>query len=819
MYLSSIQHSNLRTLVMDFEIPYRSFVACKILDTYKTESDFYNAILSNENLIKTYVSINEFASEYGKIKSNTHKYFTLLNNAYNAIGKDIQHDEIDVPYLSTLNIFILTFPQIFSDYISRFYDSNSFWEKATRIHYVRNKLSHPGCKTLEKDDLDVSLEFISTTITYLKNLDSHNFFWKISSETLDNNCYSLSSENWKIPIDITNFQDMPFPDSKIICREREVAEIKEFVYGKPGALRKKSSYCLFGYGGVGKTALVLESIKCIVQDLIDNTTINNYNPDFLLFFSAKQEELTISATSGSLEQQRSNYNFNDFDSLKNIIFSSLNISDFSNFNKQGLIIIDNLETLVTEERNKIRDFIDYNTPSNIQFIITSRNEEPFSERKLLGGFSDIENCKKFISEYIVENSLDLNLSNEDIGKLLNITKGNTLVLVLCIKRLDRKFDTIQGLQADFSQTANIGKIVKELQSIPANGYEMISEYMFKNTFNEIIKIYPDNAEIIYSILKILAVYPTGYVDIFTLCMLSKHTHLEIEPIIVMLCKYLIVERKNNEYCLNEFAGKYIIFKLLPDHESYLKLSQEIDSSIRKIKFEREELAQQTHENPNLKRIISDWNILSEGDKIAAAKVFRLYGEIRRDCGKSSFFINAAYEETMSTFKELERSTAHPYIQYQKARILQKLLETNLLDQKKLSEQIINAFQECIFIIKTSSIYSCIKKTKSYASILWLFGMQLMNYNSSFENAAKYFEESIDTFKELNIQDDEYFQCVSYAGRNYLHLYESTKETKYLKLSRSMSELLKINVNKYSNKIKNYSINLRNDLKKYIPTLN
>lgn len=431
----------------------------------------------------------------------------------------------------------------------------------------------------------------------------------------------------------------------------------------------------------------------------------------------------------------------------------------------------------------------------------------------------LKNCKKFISEYIVENSLDLNLSNEDIGKLLNITKGNTLVLVLCIKRLDRKFDTIQGLQADFSQTANIGKIVKELQSIPANGYEMISEYMFKNTFNEIIKIYPDNAEIIYSILKILAVYPTGYVDIFTLCMLSKHTHLEIEPIIVMLCKYLIVERKNNEYCLNEFAGKYIIFKLLPDHESYLKLSQEIDSSIRKIKFEREELAQQTHENPNLKRIISDWNILSEGDKIAAAKVFRLYGEVRRDCGKSSFFINAAYEETMSTFKELERSTAHPYIQYQKARILQKLLETNLLDQKKLSEQIINAFQECIFIIKTSSIYSCIKKTKSYASILWLFGMQLMNYNSSFENAAKYFEESIDTFKELNIQDDEYFQCVSYAGRNYLHLYESTKETKYLKLSRSMSELLKINVNKYSNKIKNYSINLRNDLKKYIPTLN
>lgn len=43
--------------------------------------------------------------------------------------------------------------------------------------------------------------------------------------------------------------------------------------------------------------------------------------------------------------------------------------------KNGLIVIDNFETLSEVEKAKINDFIIYESNPNIQYIITSRNEE------------------------------------------------------------------------------------------------------------------------------------------------------------------------------------------------------------------------------------------------------------------------------------------------------------------------------------------------------------------------------------------------------------------------------------------------------------
>ena len=51
---------------------------------------------------------------------------------------------------------------------------------------------------------------------------------------------------------------------------------------------------MFGSGGVGKTALVVETIKQIVQDLVDDKTVNDYKPEYMFFFSAKKRKLQVS---------------------------------------------------------------------------------------------------------------------------------------------------------------------------------------------------------------------------------------------------------------------------------------------------------------------------------------------------------------------------------------------------------------------------------------------------------------------------------------------------------------------------------------------
>ena len=63
--------------------------------------------------------------------------------------------------------------------------------------------------------------------------------------------------------------------------------------------------------------LVIEGIKSIIQDIVDETTLNNYNPDFILFFTAKEEALDVSYTTGKIQRKTYRCNFSSFDELKN----------------------------------------------------------------------------------------------------------------------------------------------------------------------------------------------------------------------------------------------------------------------------------------------------------------------------------------------------------------------------------------------------------------------------------------------------------------------------------------------------------------------
>ena len=104
------------------------------------------------------------------------------------------------------------------------------------------------------------------------------------------------------------------------------------------------------------------------------------------------------------------------------------------------MVVDNLETLSVEERKKVKAFVETQTPSEMQFILTSRNSEDYEVNYKLAGF-DSENGKEFIKSYCEENSFDLALSDSDKDELLTLAKGNTLVLALSMRRLNKNLYT------------------------------------------------------------------------------------------------------------------------------------------------------------------------------------------------------------------------------------------------------------------------------------------------------------------------------------------------------------------------------------------
>ena len=78
MFLSNKQHTQLRTLVMDFEVPYRTYVANEIVDKYRTPGSFAVELTSREAQTSQYNAFSKFSSIYGKIKSNPNKIYEIL---------------------------------------------------------------------------------------------------------------------------------------------------------------------------------------------------------------------------------------------------------------------------------------------------------------------------------------------------------------------------------------------------------------------------------------------------------------------------------------------------------------------------------------------------------------------------------------------------------------------------------------------------------------------------------------------------------------------------------------------------------------------
>ncbi len=801
MYLSIKQHDQFRTLLMSFEVPFRSYAAETTLTTYDDFTKLRSALLSKRStispadpmLLRTVLPKMQYQDLYDRLAA-----------AKNSIGTPIVAVEQDVPMVGALNIVTFSFTNLFRDLYLLFGGYSSYCVLAEKYRYARNKLEHPGCKTLQDTDLIPVLSFVKDITEFL---NSKYFFQKERSIILQEIAI-LQNRRIDIPIPKHNFYDMPYDNSKIVCRQTEIDRLKAFLCGNPGDLRKRHSCCVFGYGGVGKTALVLEAIKQIVQDLWDERVLNDYHPQYVYFFSGKRQRLDLSVANGKIIEKPLHRFFENTDELVQHIFASLGVSGLRNFHEEGIIVVDNLEALSTQERDKLKYFIEAQTPPEMQFLITSRNSEDYEVNYKLSGFED-DSGVKFVREYVEENALDIDLKTTEIDELLALSKGNTLVLALCLRRLSQQLSSLSGLQAEFSSFNAWKNLRASLKHYPGNAYEVISEFMFKDTFEEIETVFAGDSSLFYKILKIFAVYQDDGVDVNTICLLAKEPYPKVDSVVDTLCNYLILERSSEQYSLNKFAEKYIINRFMPDATTFSKMSNEIQQREAQVKQALEKLNFDIERRPELAKIMNDWYIISDSDKITAARMYNLYGEAHRECRKdSSLKARWALEEVIKTSEEAESLTAHPYVKYQKARILQLIDRSNLLDEKH-SQEIVNGFRTAIFVIKTVDQFSAIQRTKSYASLLWLFGQYLSDIGQT-EEAIHYLESGRGAFELLKIEDKEYYQCLSKLGMLYLNYFKLDRihRSRYLEMSQSISQRLQENrenlgdTKRYADKLKN-----------------
>ena len=282
----------------------------------------------------------------------------------------------------------------------------------------------------------------------------------------------------------------------------------------------------------------------------------------------------------------------------------------------------------------------------------------------------------------------------------------------------------------------------------------------------------------------------------------------------VLCNYLIIEKRETQYALNSFAEKYIVGRFLPDAEQFNSLSAEISSRQREVKRSLEQLNEDIQNRPSLAKIMSDWQIITDIDRINAAKMYELYRNVKHDCeGHGRFQVSAALEESIIKCEEAEKLTAHPFVKYQRARILQVIDKSCILKEQH-ADSIRKAFGDAIYSIKTIGQYAGIAQTKSYASLLWIYGQHLAD-TYDYPNSIRYLEESKISFEEQALSDEQYYQCCTRLGTVYLDYYlqDRFNRVAYLRKARSIERML--SQNWYSlGKARRHAAQLRTRLKDF-----
>lgn len=542
----------------------------------------------------------------------------------------------------------------------------------------------------------------------------------------------------------------------LLCRDSIIETLYDCLLGNDVRQRLAGSVVLYGYGGVGKTAITTEFLYRLVRDKIDG---RYYDLKYILFFSSKDEYLRENKTTGELYIDSAKPEFSNLDDLKSLICSFLKINDIheiSDINGSGIIAIDNIENIEQEEKKKIIDFI-RSLPRSIHFIVTSRNEEACEEKIHVEEFKNDEIGIKFVGEIIESEGFNVDIDREKAISILKVSKGNALIIVQILNILDLDVSTFDD-------------ITKSLESMKSKNSEMIANFMYKNTFDIALKYLNESGYPVNEVMQIISLYDER-IELYSISKLAKVDISDAERLCNYLLERLVLTKSGEYYELNEFAKRFVFIKLLPDRIELSKIKDKIKSHKERMKKKLAEFDSTLKRNSALHKNVNDWQPRNYIDKIVIAELFSLYGEAiicvaRRD--------KISYEKYLKEFNDHSFITNHPYVPLQRARLLKEGIKKFYRGNKDVLMQVENAYEQAVESIEYD--YRYLIGSVAHASLLMLFGVFLSQQLNQYSRAIRFLEDA----KKYHgpTKSKGWFITCNYLSAAYEAQYKETKDQAY-----------------------------------------
>ena len=556
MYISVEQAQELDKIVKSNEVALRSFISDVIISKHE-DKDSFKSSLENIAISDELIYSRRFSAKLKSFIRDNEKVFSILIECRKSLLN--KHYKNDVPYVSEIiDLLLIYFNSYFhnKNLTKEFSSVEEFHYCCTLYHQVRNNLSHPASRPITKVDASKVIYFIKNLLSTLDG----KYYWYCSKEKIKSDIKKYVGINIGNQPRHINLSSAKSTHKNLICRDDIITDLYECLLGSDIRRRLAGSIVLYGYGGVGKTAITTEFLYRVLRDKADG-----YFEDleFLLFYSSKDEYLRENKTTGELYIDTAKPEFSTLEELQELICKSLRFSELEEMEKtdlRGIIAIDNIENIGNVEKNKIIEYIK-SLPRTIQFIITSRNEEQCEEKIHIKEFGSDEVGYQFVSTLIESEGFNIGIDREGIFEILQASKGNALIILQVLNILSRDVSTFD-------------QVVKSLFSMRSKNTEMIANFMYKNTFDSALKYLNDAGYPVIKVLQVISLYDER-IELYSISRLTKTEISDAERLCNYLLERLILNKSGEYYELNEFAKRFVFIKLLPDRFELSNLKENI----------------------------------------------------------------------------------------------------------------------------------------------------------------------------------------------------------------------------------------------------
>ena len=752
MYISIEQEQELDKIIKKNEVALRSFIADIMVQKYQNIASFSTALQSisiSNNLIYS----KRFSSILAEYNNKPQKIYNLLSQCKTAFESEDFNN--NVPYVSDLiNLLLLFFNVHFSnhDIVKKFSSIEEFHYCCTLYHKTRNNLSHPASHPTTENDANKIIYFINNLTEGLED----KYYWYSTKSSILSNIEEYRKVLSKLSLKHHNLNLATSTHKNLLCREEIIKNLYDSLLGNDVRQRVAGSIVLYGYGGVGKTAITTEFLYRLMRDKMDG---KYPNVESLLFYSSKDEYLRENETTGEFYIDSARPEFENLEDLKYLMCQSLeldSINDISSISGNVIIAIDNLENIIQEEKTNIINFTK-SLPRSIQFIITSRNEELCEEKIHIEEFKNDDIGIKFVIDLIESEEFDVAMNKEKAQKLLIASKGNSLIIVQILNIITRGVSTFDD-------------IIRSLDNVKSKNTEIIANFMYKNTFDNALKYLDEKGYPVHTVMQIISLYHEK-IELYSISKLAKIDVVDAEKICNYLLERLVLRKTGEYYELNEFAKRFVFIKLLPDRFELSKINDKIKNHKARMKEKISQLDDILEGNSALYKNMNEWQPKNYIDKIIIAELFSIYGKAKQCVYKND---KIAYEKCLKEFDDHSFITNHPYVPLQNARILMEGYTKFYRNNKQVIAKIENSYEQAIDAIEYE--YRYLNGSLSHASLLMFFGIFLSRQLKEYSRAIRFLEESKKYYG--SDKGKGWFTTCNYLSYAYLSQYEKTNDEAY-----------------------------------------